>query len=89
MDVVGEHADQGLGVPVGIATFISRSDTLPAAVAVAWAGGQTPPPLAASSPPVKYLPVNRRRSRASSVPSGAPNTPTGKDQGHGSGQHRH
>ncbi|GAB1641364.1 hypothetical protein [Krasilnikovia sp. MM14-A1259] len=75
-------------VPAGIATFVSRSGSVPVALATAvtWAGGQTPPPLAASSPPVRFLPVTPPRSRASSGPSAAP---TGKDQGHGSGQRRH
>lgn len=80
-----------LGVPAGIATFTSRSGAVATAlaVAVAWAGSQTPPPLAASSPPVRYLPVNRPRPRASSAPSGAANPTIGKEKGYGTGQRRH
>jgi hypothetical protein len=80
-----------LGVPAGIATFISRSGAVATAlaVAVAWAGSQTPPPLAASSPPVKYLPVKRPQPRPSSEPSRAANPPIGKEKAYGTGQRRH
>jgi hypothetical protein len=44
-------------LPAGIA--IDRAVTGLAA-AIAWAGEQTPPPLAASTPPVTHLPVHRR-----------------------------
>ncbi|GAA0587274.1 hypothetical protein GCM10010172_85480 [Paractinoplanes ferrugineus] len=95
-------------VPAGVATFTVRPGVEPAGVlravraAVGWAAGQTPPPLAASSPPVKSLPVHRRpKPGASSGPPGAPvppgtpgragagapaGAPSGKEKPHGPGQ---
>ena len=43
-------------LPVGVLSIIMHTG-LPAAIA--WAASQIPPPLAASAPPVKYLPTRR------------------------------
>lgn len=89
--VVGGGSVGELSVPAGIATFISRSNTVVTALAAAvgWAATQTPPPLAASSPPIRYLPVPRPHPSSSSGPAVAPSASTGRETRHGSGQRRH
>lgn len=89
--VVGGGSVGDLSVPAGIATFISRSNTVVTALAAAvgWAATQTPPPLAASSPPIRYLPVPRPHPSSSSEPGVVPSASTGKETRHGSGQRRH
>lgn len=67
----GGHASTGL--PAGITSATIRAAPTTAgiltglAAAVHWAAGQTPPPLAASSPPVKSLPVHKH-PRSSTAP---------------------
>lgn len=83
-------------LPVGVATFTVRAGAGPAGAldavssAVGWAAGQTPPPMAASSPPVKSLPVHRHpragTSSAPAVPPARAGVPNRKDQPRGPGQ---
>jgi hypothetical protein len=91
----GGHATTG-GLPAGITSVIIRSAPKPTNIlaglvaAVRWAAGQTPPPLAASSPPVKSLPVHKppRSSTAPKLP-GSYESANPKRKLYGTGQPGH
>ncbi|GAA2638767.1 hypothetical protein [Paractinoplanes durhamensis] len=72
-----------VSLPAGIAS--TRAGGL--AAALTWACEQTPPPLAASTPPVTHLPVHRRPRHPAARPSG-PAVPPAPGGDHVAGQPR-
>ncbi len=83
-------------VPDGVATFAVRVAELPTGfskaliTALTWAATQTPPPLAASSVPVKTLPITKHpNTTASSSSLGAPVPLPAEGRIHGPGQPQH